>query len=398
VQLSGWRVAAAFVGAGVSLAACRHHSSARLPDAHTPGIEVLATAMIPPNAVFPQLRGTKFGGVSSIAYDAAHQELIGLSDDSENSRIFRMKYLEEPFRVVPVGVALLERGGGAPAKLDPEGLVLLPDGDILVSSEGFGNEEPRIPPAVVEYKRDGRFVRQLAVPSEFIPPEHGPLNHGVPNNQAFEALALTPDGQSLWTGVETALVQDGMAPTADHGSRTRLLQYRLEHGSFVPSREFVYEVDALPPMPSGPVGFSVSGLVDLLALSDRDFIALERAYVQNTENPNRDVYRARLYRVSIDGTAISPGQDSISGRPDLVAVTKTLLLDLGSSRNLPRALASLDNFEGIASVPTPPIRRSAVIPSLPKPRPTAILVSDDNFDDNQRTWFVKVGFDPALIP
>ena len=383
---------------GAALAACHRHATVRLPDAHTPGVEVLATAMIPPNAIFPQLRGTKFGGVSSIVFDPAHDELIGLSDDSENSRIFRMKYLEEPFRVVPAGVALLERGGAAPAKLDPEGLALLPGGDILVSSEGFGNEDPRIPPAVIEYRRDGRFVRQLPVPAEFIPPEHGPLTHGVPNNQAFEALALTPDGRSLWTAVETSLVQDGPAPNTDHGSRTRLLEYRVDQGSFVANREFVYQVDALPRLASGPTGVSVSGLVDLLALSDSDFIALERAYVQNTDNSNLDLYRARLYRVSIDGTPIPPGTDSIAGRTDLTPVTKTLLLDLGSSRNLPRALASLDNFEGIAAVPTPPIRRSAVIRSLPKPRPTAILVSDDNFDANQRTWFVKVAFDPALIP
>jgi hypothetical protein len=354
--------------------------------------------MIPPNSIFPQLRGTKFGGVSSIAFDAAHDELIGLSDDSENSRIFRMKYLEEPFRVVPTGVALLDRGNGAPEKLDPEGLALLPNGNLLVSSEGFGNEEPRIPPAVIEYRRDGKFVRQLPVPAEFLPPDRGPLDHGVPNNQAFEALALTPGGRALWTGAETALIQDGPVPTVAHGSRTRLLEYRMDPGGWVPSREFVYDVDPLPPMPSGPVGFAVSGLADLMALSDRDLIALERAYVQNPTNPNLDVYRARIYRITVDGTPIQPGQDSIKDRPDIRPVTKTLLLDLGSARNLPRALATLDNFEGIAAIPTPPVRRSAVIPSLPRPRPTAILVSDDNFDPNQRTWFVKVAFDPALIP
>lgn len=397
MRVSWGRVSAGIVAGGVVLAACRHQSTVRLPDPHTPAVEIVATAMIPPTSVFPQLRGTKFGGVSSIAFDTRHDELIGLSDDAENSRIFRMKYLEEPFRVVPTGVALLERGNGAPAKLDPEGLALLQNGDMLVSSEGFGNEEPRIPPAIVEYRRDGSFVRQLAVPQEFLPPERGPLTHGVPNNQAFEALTLTPDRQALWTAVETALVQDGPAPTAEHGSRTRLLEYRLEQGTFVPAREFVYDVDALPP-PSGPAGFSVSGLADLLALSDRDFIALERAYVQNTSNPTLDVYRARIYRVTIDGTPLQPGEASLAGRTDLRPVTKTLLLDLGSARNLPRALATLDNFEGIAAIPTPPVRRSAIIPSLPKPRPTAILVSDDNFDPNQRTWFVKVAFDPAVIP
>ena len=355
--------------------------------APSPAIEVLATSMIPPDATFPVLRGTKFGGVSALVYDRAHDELLGLSDDSENARIFRMKYFEEPFRVIPTGVILLEHAAGAPSRLDPEGLVLLPSGNFLVASEGIGNSEPRVPPGIIEYRHDGTFVRQLPVPQEFLPPERGPLSHGVPNNQAFESLALSADAHRLWTGEETSLVQDGPVATADHGSRSRLLEYRLENGAFVPSREFAYDIDPLPAIPFRETRFAVSGLVELLVLGDRELLSLERTYVEDAANPGNKVNRLRIFRVALDGTPIPPGVDSLAGRPDIMPVTKTLMFDLGSSPNLPSALVALDNFEGLAMIPTPP-----------RGRPSAILVSDDNFDPRQRTWFVKISLNPALIP
>jgi hypothetical protein len=386
------------LAACAALPACRHEALVRLPDPGTTTAEVLATSMIPPDAIMPALRGMKFGGISGIAYDKQHDELVGLSDDTENSRVFRMKYLEEPFRVVPVGVVLLEHAAGAPRKLDPEGLALLPSGNMLVSSEGIGEEEPHVPPGIIEYRRDGRFVRQLPVPQEFIPPERGSITHGSPSNQAFESLTLTPDGTGLWTGEETSLVQDGPVATADHGSLSRLLEYRLQNGAFMPAREFAYRVDPLPRVSFQSSGFSVSGLVELLALNDHELLSMERAFVEDRNSANNSVYRLRIYRVTIDGTPIQPGQDSIAGRADITPVTKTLLLDLGSSNNLPRALAGLDNFEGIAVIPTPSPKR--VSPSIPAPKPhaTAIIVSDDNFDARQRTWFVKLGFDLSLVP
>jgi hypothetical protein len=358
-----------------------------MPEPGAAAIEVLAASAIPANAVFPALRGTKFGGVSSIVYDRAHDELLGLSDDSENARIFRMKYLEEPFRVVPIDVILLEQAAGAPRRLDPEGLVLLPSGNMLVASEGIGSEEPRVPPGIIEYRHDGMFVRQWPVPQEFIPPERGPFTHGAPSNQAFEALTLAADGRSLWTGEETSLVQDGPVATADRGSRSRLLEYRLENCAFAPSREFAYDVDPLPRTTFRDVRFAVSGLVELLALGNRELLSVERAYVEDAADATNVVNRLRIFRVVLDGTLIRPGEDSIAGRPNIVPVTKTLLFDLGASNNLPKALLGLDNFEGLATIPTPP-----------RGRPAAILVSDDNFDTRQRTWFVKVGFNPALIP
>ena len=108
-----------------------------------------------------------------------------------------------------------------------------------------------MPPGIIEYRHDGRSFASCGSRQEFMPPERGPLTHGVPNNQAFESLTLSADARRLWTGEETSLVQDGPVATADHGSRSRLLEYRLENGAFVPSREFAYDIDPLPPYPFG---------------------------------------------------------------------------------------------------------------------------------------------------
>jgi hypothetical protein len=368
---------------------CSHRAPLRLPDPRTPRAEVVATSMASPNALIPALRGTRLGGVSALAYDRARDELLALSDDTENSRVFRMKYLEEPFRIIPDGIVLLGKEDGAPRRIDPEGLALLPSGNLLVASEGFGGEEPRIPPALIEYRRDGGFVRQLPVPQEFLPPERGAAATGVRDNQGFESVAVSPNGQTVWTAVETALAQDGPVAAADRGSRSRLLAYRLESGGYVPDHEFAYDVDPLPPAPFVPAAAAVSGIVDLLALSDRDLIAMERGYIQNPESPIRDVYRIRIYRVTLDGTPIPVGVSSIAGRADITPVSKTLLLDLGNS---------LDNFEGLAVLPTPRPPRYAAVPALQIPRANAVIVSDDNFDPSQRTWFVKIAFDPAQLP
>jgi hypothetical protein len=398
MQRSRNRGAAALLCCGVAavLGAC-HHSAIRLPDPATPGAAVVGAFEIDPDAGYPALQGTRFGGVSALAYDASTDELLGLSDDRVNSRIFRMKVYDEPFRVDPVGVVLLENAPGAPAKLDPEGLALLGNGHLLVSSEGIQNEEPRIPPGIIEYTHEGHFVRQLSVPPEFIPPATGPITHGVPNDEAFEALTLTPDGRALWTGEETSLVQDGPVATVDHGSRSRLLEYRLDrNGGFVPDREYEYDIDPVPHTEFGDTRIAMCGLTELLALSDRDFISMERCFVQEAAEARRGLDRIRLYRVTINGTEIPVGEDSIAARRNILPVSKTLLLDLGNSRNLPLRLAALDNFEGMAAMPASQPSRTATREALGTARPTVILVSDDNFSTRQRTWFVRVAFEPRL--
>ena len=87
--------------------------------------------------------------------------------------------------------------------------------------------------------------------------------------------------------------------------------------------------------------------------------------------------RIRLYRVSLDKATDVSGLASLRGQP-ITPAAKTLLFDLGSVPGLPQALSALDNFEGLALLGS---RNGAS---------SLLMVSDDNFSDTQRTWFVKL--------
>ncbi len=346
----------------------------------TPSPSVLDAFDIPPGTDFPSVHGARFGGLSGLASDAANGEILAISDDREGSRVFRLRIQESPLRVDPAGVIPLR---GSPVKLDPEGIVLLPGGHLLVSSEGVQNEEPRQPPGIFEYSRDGAFIGALDLRTRYLPPERGPITHGVRANASFESLALTPDGSSLFTGTETALTQDGEAPDFEHGARARLLEYARQGDRFVPGREWLYELDPVA-KPDFTANFFVTGLVELVALGDGNLLALERSYASEAGENGREMNRIRLYRVSLAGASDVSEFDSIAGRTDLRPASKRLLLDLGTTPGLPRALRALDNFEGLA-----------FLPPRPDGRRLLLMVSDDNFSKKQRTWFVRVMIDSS---
>jgi len=338
------------------------------------GVTFFGAFDIAPGTSFSTLRGARFGGLSGLAYDAAARELLAISDDHENPRVIRLRIEEQPFRVTPVGVIPLS---GTPVGLDPEGVVLLPDGHLLISSEGVQNEVPRQPPGIFEYSHDGVFVRALSLRDKYLPPSSGPITHGVRGNTSFESLTLAADGKTLFTGTETALAQDGDAATFEHGALSRILEYRLSDDTFVPGREWLYEIDAAA-RPAFDADFFVTGLVELATTDSGDLLALERSYAREPGEAGRELNRIRLYRVAFDGATDVSALDSIAGATGLKPVTKRLLLDFGKIPGLPPALAALDNFEGLALLPPEGGRRPLLV------------VSDDNFSMRQRTWFVRL--------
>lgn len=357
------------LGVSIALGGCR--ASRNLPSsaAFDEAVE------IDPGTSFAALGGAKFGGVSGLALDPASGEMLGISDDRDNLRVFRLRLHDHPWGVEPIGVIPLT---GSPAKLDAEGIVLLPNGHLLISSEGVQNEQPRQPPGIFEFAHDGAFVRMLPLRDRYMPNATGPITRGVRGNSSFESLTLTPDGQTLFTATETALAQDGNAADFDHGALSRLMEYRREGETFVPAREWLYELEPVA-RPDFTPGFFVTGLVELVALSDREFLALERSYTQEALEHGRELNRIRLFRMSLDGaTDVSP-YDSIAGKTDLHPVSKQLMLDLRAAPGLPPSLERLDNFEGLA-----------LLPALPDGRRPLIVVSDDNFSQTQKTWFVRL--------
>ena len=332
---------------------------------------------VPPLTVFPQPSGPRFGGISGLAPTSTEGEFLAISDDHDSARVYRLKAsgVGSDFRVQAVDYVRLQVPGSGPSSLDPESIALAPGGRILIVSEGMGNIEPRLPPAVLEFGRNGSFVRALRVRDRFVPNETGPLAKGVRSNMGFESITVTPAGRVL-VGTESAIVQDGDLTTFDKGAPARIIEYVRQGDRFDPAREFVYLVERVHKPPFEP-GLAVNGLVELVALDEDTLLALERSYVAEAGGTGRDMNRIRLFRISLRAATDVSGFDSLKNVA-FTPVAKVPLLDLSHVPGLSPELApSLDNFEALAFGPR-----------LPDGGVSVIMASDDNFNRAQRTWFL----------
>ena len=116
----------------------------------------------PATAPTPQLR---LGGLSGLANLSDGRQLLAVADDADYPRVFRLSVRDSgnSFRVDTTGIIYLESSAAAPSRLDPEAIAVTRDGHLLITSEGSASEQPRLPPAILEYSGDGQFVRQLPV-------------------------------------------------------------------------------------------------------------------------------------------------------------------------------------------------------------------------------------------
>jgi hypothetical protein len=321
--------------------------------AHGPRLEFRGQAIVPTGTTF---QGTTVGGLSSITYDRRRGVYYTLSDDPSQfqpARFYTVRLDVGDGRLTDGdvafdGVTTLLAPGGAPyppQSLDPEGLVLTKDRQLILTSEGFTDR--LIDPFVRRYALDGSFLGSLALPEAVLP--NADHTRGIRPNLGFESAGV--HGQHLFTATENALVQDGPAATVATGSPARILRYGLRRGRL--ERQWFYETDPVAEPPVPVTAFSVNGLVELLPLDDRHLIAMERSFSVGAPGTGNTI---KLYEVSLRhaGTA-----------------SKRLLLDL-DDLGVP-----LDNVEGLTFGPR-----------LPGGRRSLVLVSDNNFAASQFTQFL----------
>ena len=362
-------LAGAAAAAGLGLAGC---GSPAIPTAATVRLRHLTEAYWPHRL---NIQGTTAGGLSGIDYDAERSEYILLSDDRSDlspARFYTAQWapprLQSP---VPKSVVQLQRPGGgrwlarrnAEAQVpvpDPEALRLRPrTGTLLWTSEGdvtrgFG-------PAFYESERDGRLLREFALPAMF--KADASQRRGPRDNLGLEGLALTPDGRHAWLAMENALIQDGPTPTTKApGGPCRLTRMDLETGQA--TRQIAYVPDAIPLRPLIPGSLADNGISEVLMLDDHRMLVLERAYATGAGNS------LRLYEIdSRDATDVLATDALAEGNHRPVA--KTLVADFAQL-----GLSLLDNTEGMCWGP-----------ALPDGKRMLVVVSDDNFNPLQTTQF-----------
>lgn len=331
--------------------------------------------------------GTEFGGISGIDR-ATDGNYWAISDDRGGERgtprfyNLSLDYDSDSFNGVNINSQTFMRrpdGTAFPSDsrtVDPEGIRLAPNGNIYWSSEGNWSSNPAsmYQPFVLEMTPDGTYVREFATPSMFNYVDNA--STGGRSNKLFEALAVTPNG-TVYTANEDALIQDGNLTTLTSGSVVRVTA--LDPLTGAAGAQYAYElppipVDAAPGAPFGPD----NGLPELLALSDTQFIAVERAFASGVGNTIRLV----LTEISADTTDVSSFA-SLAGTP-YVPMSRELLLEMPITYEG----VTLDNIEGITWGHT-----------LANGNRTLVLVADNNFNAaTQSTLFMAFEVSPVPEP
>ena len=309
------------------------------------------------------------GGLSALAWSGEGDVYHALADDPGEHgppRLYRLRLAFEgsaPGVRVLSWTALKEQDGRPYAAdvADPEGLVLLGDGGLLVASEGLADRG--VAPFLGRFSTGGRELSRIELPARYLPAADG--ERGVRASLGFESLTLSADGRRLYLATEGPLAQDGPPADLGRGGLARILVLSWPRARPVAEHAYALEPVRLEPRPAN--GFRVAGLVELLELGGGRLLALERQFAVGAG------FSLRLYAVSLDGATDLRRVDSLAEAPPPVPVCKEPLLDFAELELHP------GNLEGLSHGPR-----------LPDGRPTIVVVEDDNFAGGPAATFLRL--------
>lgn len=313
---------------------------------------------------------TVVGGLSAIAYDRQRDLFYVLSDDRSKlapARFYTFK-LEvkqtdagiqiDRFEPQAVTFLLDETGNKYPTgSIDPEGLAISPRDTIFISSEG--DPQQAAEPFIAEFElATGKKLSTVRLPKRYL--ESAETEQGVQQNLGFESLTINRTGPRedpfrLFTATESSLIQDESL-AGEERSKVRFLHYSIN-----PVGEPILVAEHLYLLDPAPVEVISNGLTELLVLpTEGYFLSLERTFGFAGAG-------AKIFQVVIGNALDTTNIASLKGNIDGVRpLHKKLLLDLSELD------IYLDNLEGMS-----------VGPRLPDGSRSLLLVSDDNFNDEQ---------------
>ncbi|WP_288411661.1 esterase-like activity of phytase family protein [uncultured Acinetobacter sp.] len=321
-----------------------------------------------------QFNGVEFGGISGIDRDS-EGHYWAISDDRgevANPRAYvldialdanqissitinKMIYLhDENNQLHPIGRKTI----------DPESIRMAQNGHVYISSEGnySSNSTDLYQPFIREYSLDGSIIRQFDIPKAFYYQDN--LTQGGRSNKLFEALTLTPKGE-LFAATEDALIQDGPMTSINNGSVIRFLKFDINTGQN--TAQYAYDIPKIP-VDSPPETFPPdNGVSEMLALSENEFLVIERAYADLVGNT------IRIVKATIQPNTTDVRQISSLVNAQYQSISKQTLLELPIQYNS----IKIENIEGISWGPT-----------LANGHRTLILVSDNNFQNQKNTQFL----------
>ncbi len=332
-----------------------------------------------------KFENTPVGGLSGLAYDRFENIFYAISNDRSEFAPARFYALKLKFgsekehpnleNVEVIGMDLLKdkTGNAYPkGKVDPKGIALTGDRTVLISSEGVTSKG--IPAFIDEFDLlTGKWLRSLPIPQRYLfEPRKEPNSNkntfpkpepqGVRDNLGFEALTVIRDSigdpYRVFTITESALAQDTQADE-QQPSESRFLHYLVGNIAPLIVAEHRYLVEAITP------SITQIGVNDIVAI-DRGghFLTLERSN-------GKAGLSAKIWQIATGSATDTSSIKSFRVSPNARSIRKKLVLDLATLG------IKLDNLEGMA-----------IGPRLADGSQSLILVSDDNFSENQFTQFL----------
>ncbi|MDD2180471.1 esterase-like activity of phytase family protein [Acidovorax sp. D2M1] len=368
---SFWRrLATGFTLAALTaaLVACGGNDDDNASESRVASLKLVGAASIPTGTLF---EGVELGGISGLD-QASDGSYWAISDDRGGERgTPRFYNLSIDYAATgPVTVKVnrqtfmqREDGTSFPASartVDPEAIRLAPNGNLYWSSEGnWGTTVTTLfQPFVREMTTSGKFVREFKLPTIYNYADT--TTTGARSNKLFEALTVAPDG-TVFVANEDALIQDGPLTTVQAGSVVRVTALDPATGSA--NAQYAYQLPKIPvDAPAGAPFGPDNGLSDFLAIGNKKFIAVERAFASGIGNTIRLV----LTEITDSTTNVS-NMASLAGAATHTPMTRKLLLEMPINYQG----VKLDNIEAITWGKT-----------LPNGHRTIVLAADNNFTAN----------------
>jgi len=365
-------------------------------------------------------------GLSAVRYDKEKKSLVILSDSRHTPKLFQFKLKQQKnksFSIIPETTLSLKAPKGKQdyfSALDPEGLILMSNGDLVISSEQKTDKKKL--ELILRYNSEGDLIDTIDVPEDFeqksetIKEDHKDTfyyvednisfnkttgkrqvgssyrstqkpwnckrprcdykkktekytttrvinNQGMSYNKGLESLGMTEDEQYIFTANESSLIQDkdNSYKFNRREESVRIVRYDNSSNKPVANGQFLYLLE----------DEEDNGLVDILPISDTKILTLERSY-----NQFKKKITARIFLTDLaNATDVAGVRNIHESKGNIQEANKTQLIDLDDI--LPAmspGFKKLDNFEGMSFGPT-----------LEDGSKTLVLVSDNNNSLSQRT-------------
>ncbi|HEY8272449.1 MAG TPA: esterase-like activity of phytase family protein [Pseudobdellovibrionaceae bacterium] len=325
-------------------------------------LELYAQTSFAPKLTFNK---EEVGGLSGIYWDG--MKLTAISDNRGKfgpPRFYEMdlKISAEP--KITIAVTKVRHLKDTPKDwiLDLEALVPLPDGDLLVSTEGDNNHKPRAMPHVFVISSAGVYKNDISLPDKYLPEATGLQKKGIENNRGFEGMTINSKDQNLYVMNEYPIIAD--QGDDDLNLWLRLVEFKKGKASFKVNAEFPYVVNKGAKNGAGVEAFR--GVSELLSVNDSQLLVLERgARLTKTGI----AYSGGLYVVDITGAKdVSAVKNLSEGKAE--PLKKEMLIDFEEVLKNQK----VENFEGLTWGPT-----------LADGRKSLLVISDNNFAAKEKT-------------